>query len=450
MTTQPSSLESDRLLADLRKLHPLLIDLSLDRIKGLLAKLGHPERRLPPVIHIAGTNGKGSTTAYLKAMIEASGRRCHVYTSPHLVRFNERIALAGSDGIARPIGETDLIDVLKRTERINAGAPMTFFEITTAAALVAFAELPADAIVLEVGLGGDLDSTNVVDRPALSIITPISMDHAEKLGGTLHSIALSKAGIIKQDCQVVISEQESEVLDILRGRARELRAPILVYGEDFRGIEQSGRLVYETDDEVLDLPLPALVGRHQIVNATSAVAAAIHLMPVVGITQDGIAKGLREVVWPARMQRLGSGRLAGLAGPDAELWLDGGHNPAGGEAMAQTLADLEDKSAKPLTLVVGMLGHKDAANFLKPFLGLASSLIAVPIPGAHEKPFDPADLAALATSLGFRAETAPDVPAALDRIARRRTGAHRVLVTGSLYLAGSVLAFDQGVAQQSN
>ncbi len=450
MSTEPAKSESDRLLADLRKLHPLLIDLSLERIKGLLAKLGHPERRLPPVIHIAGTNGKGSTTAYLKAMIEASGKRCHVYTSPHLVRFNERIAVAGNDGIARPIDEAALVDVLKRTERVNAGAPMTFFEITTAAALLAFAERPADAILLEVGLGGDLDSTNVVDRPALSIITPISMDHADKLGGTLQSIARSKAGIIKQDCQVVISEQESDVLDILRARARQLRAPILVHGEDFRGFEQNGRLLYETDDEVLDLPLPALVGRHQIVNATSAVAAAIHLMPVVGITQDGIAKGLRNVTWPARMQRLGSGRLAAIAGPDAELWLDGGHNPAGGEAMAQTLADLEDKSPKPLTLVVGMMGQKDAANFLKPFLGLASSLIAVPIPGAHEKPFDPADLATLATLLGFRAETATDVPEALERIAKRRTGAHRVLVTGSLYLAGSVLAFDQGLTQQSN
>lgn len=450
MSTEQTSSESDRLLADLRKLHPLLIDLSLDRIKGLLAKLGHPERRLPPVIHIAGTNGKGSTTAYLKAMIEAAGKRCHVYTSPHLVRFNERIAVAGADGIARPIAEADLVDVLKRTERVNAGAPMTFFEITTAAALVAFAERPADAILLEVGLGGDLDSTNVVDRPALSIITPISMDHAEKLGGSLQSIANSKAGIIKPDCQVVISDQDGDVLDILRARARQLRAPLLIYGEDFRGFEQNGRLVYETDDEVLDLPLPALVGRHQVVNATTAVAAAIHLMPVVGITQEAIAKGLRAVTWPARMQRLGSGRLASIAGPDAELWLDGGHNPAGGDAMAQTMADLEEKSAKPLTLVVGMMGQKDAANFLAPFVGLAGNLIAVPIPGAHEKPFDPADLAALASSLGFRAETAPDVPTALDRIANRQTGAHRILITGSLYLAGSVLAFDQGQTQQSN
>lgn len=450
MSTATVSSDLDRLLADLRKLHPLSIDLSLDRIKGLLARLGHPERRLPPVIHIAGTNGKGSTTAYLKAMIEASGKRCHVYTSPHLVRFNERIAIPGADGMARPIDEAALLDVLKRTERANAGAPMTFFEITTAAALLAFAENPADAVVLEVGLGGDLDSTNVIDRPALSIITPISMDHAERLGGTLQSIARSKAGIIKQDCQVVISDQESDVLDILRSRARELRAPLLVYGEDFRSFEQSGRLVYETDDEVLDLPLPALVGRHQVVNAATSVAAALHLMPVVGITQEGIAKGLRTVTWPARMQRLGTGRLAAIAGPEAELWLDGGHNPAGGAAMAQTIADLEDKSAKPLTLVVGMLGHKDAENFLKPFVGLAGNLIAVPIPGAHEKPFDPADLAALATSLGFRAETAPDVPSALQRIAKRRTGAHRILVTGSLYLAGSVLAFDSGQTQQSN
>jgi dihydrofolate synthase/folylpolyglutamate synthase len=449
MGVSSSTRASDRLLAELKTLHPLLIDLSLGRMRRLLDKLGKPERRLPPVVHIAGTNGKGSTTAYLKAITEAAGKRCHVYTSPHLVRFHERIALAGADGIARPIGEDALVDVLTRVARINAGDNITFFEITTAAALVAFSETPADAVLLEVGLGGDFDSTNVVDRPALSIITPVSMDHAEKLGHTLARIAASKAGILKPDCQAVISQQESEALDVIRARARAVRAPILVWGEDFDAYEQNGRLVYQTEDEVLDLPLPALMGRHQIVNAGAVVAASQNLAPLLGLTTDAIAKGLRTVIWPARMQQLGSGRLATLAGPHAELWLDGGHNPAGGAAMAQTLADLEEKRSKPLTLIVGMLASKDAANFLKPFAGLAHGIITVPIPGAHEKPMPPADLAALAVKLGFRAETATDVPTALERLARRNPAPHRVLITGSLYLAGHVLAFDQGATAKA-
>jgi dihydrofolate synthase/folylpolyglutamate synthase len=449
MGTAPPVLASDRLLAELKSLHPLLIDLSLGRIKRLLARLGHPERSVPPVVHIAGTNGKGSTTAYLKAMIEAAGKRCHAYTSPHLVRFHERISIPGADGVSRPIPEEKLVDVLTRVAEVNAGDNITFFEITTAAAFVAFAETPADALLLEVGLGGDFDSTNVIDRPALSIITPVSIDHADKLGDTIAKIAKSKAGILKPDCQAVISMQEPDALEVIRAEARRLKSPLLIYGEDFDAYEQNGRLVYQTEDEVLDLPLPALMGRHQIVNAATSVAAALHLMPVIGLTRDAIATGLRTVTWPARMQRLGTGKLASIAGPHVELWLDGGHNAAGGAAMAQTMADLEEKSSKPLTLVIGMLGTKDAAAFLQPFRGLARHIVAVPIPGAHERPHDPADLAGIARRLGFAVSTAADVPAALAAIGGD-AGAQRVLITGSLYLAGAVLAFDQGVPQQSN
>jgi dihydrofolate synthase/folylpolyglutamate synthase len=441
---------SDRLLAEMKTLHPMLIDLSLDRIVRLLAKLGNPHRKLPPVIHIAGTNGKGSSTAFLKAMIEAAGKRCHVYTSPHLVRFHERISLAGRDGKSHPISEEKLVEVLSRVSAVNGRDPITFFEITTAAAFVAFSETPADAVILEVGLGGDFDTTNVVERPALCLITPVSMDHADKLGDTLAKITATKAGILKYDVQAVISQQDAEALDVIRERARHVRAPILVYGEDFDAFMQNGHFVYQTEDEVLDLPPPALMGPHQIINAGAVVAAAVHLKPTLGLTNEAIAQGLRDVRWPARMQHMASGRIATDAGTDAEVWLDGGHNPAGGQVMAQTLADLEDKSPKPLCMIVGMLGTKDAGKFLQPFSGLAKRIVMVPIPGAHERPHEPADLVRIAISLGFVAEAAADIPAALARLRQSERGAYRLLITGSLYLAGHVLALDEGVVQQSN
>ena len=430
---------SDTLLAALKTLHPLLIDLSLDRIRVLLAKLGSPEKRLPPVIHVAGTNGKGSTTALLKAMFEAAGRRVHVYTSPHLVRFHERISVPGDDGKSRPISEDRLIDLLARVAAVNDGDPMTFFEITTAAAFQAFAEIPADVVILEVGLGGDFDATNVIDRPALSIITPVAMDHAEKLGDTLAKIARVKAGILKTDAQAVISLQEPEALDVIRARARDVRAPIFVWGEDYDTFAQNGRLVYQSEDEVLDLPLPALIGRHQIVNAGAAIAAAQLLKPL-GMTDKAIERGLITVRWPARMQRLEAGLLSAHLPADAELWLDGGHNPHGAAAIAQTLADLEERASKPVCLIVGMMGLKDAEGFLKPFRGLARRLITVPIPGAHEAPFEPATLAGIAVKLGFSAQIASSVPAALDQLKATERGPLRVLICGSLYLAGHVLA----------
>jgi len=440
---------SDQLLSELKLLHPRLIDLSLGRVERLLGKLGNPQDRLPPVIHVAGTNGKGSVCAFLKAILEAAGRRVHVYTSPHLVRFHERISLAGPDGISRPIGEQALVDVLTRTREINKGDDITQFEITTAAAFLAFSETPADALILEVGLGGRLDATNVIDRPRLCVITQVSIDHADKLGGTLELIAGEKAGILKPGVPAVVSPQPLEVLGVLKREAGLLRAPLSIWGESFDGYEQRGRLVVQFEDQLLDLPPPALIGRHQFVNAATAVAAALQLKSL-GVDERAIGQGLQRAVWPARMQRLHEGPLPALLGPSSELWLDGGHNPAAGEVLAATLADLEERSPKPLYLVTGMMGLKDAAGFLKPFRGLARRILTVPIPGAHEAPFVPSRLAEVARRAGLDASEAAGVEEALSRIEADAPASKRVMICGSLYLAGHVLALQEGVAPQSN
>ncbi len=441
--------KSDKLLADLKLLHPKLIDLSLGRIERLLAKLGNPHEKLPPVIHIAGTNGKGSTTAFLKAMLSAAGLRVHVYTSPHLVRFHERIELAGPDGATHPIGEEQLVDVLTRTQAVNDGDDITQFEITTAAAFLAYAETPADVLLLEVGLGGRLDATNVVKRPALTVITPVSMDHAEKLGSTIGLIAAEKAGILKPGVPCVVAQQTEEALAVIVNIAHRVGAKPIVWGQDFDAFEQNGRFVVQTETRVLDLPLPALVGRHQIVNAGTAVTAALH---IEGLRQNeaAIERGLLTVKWPARMQRLDSGPLPDLLGRSSELWLDGGHNPSAGVALAQTLADLEERAPKPLYLICGMMGLKDATGFLSPFRGLVRHIVTVPIPGAHEAPFSPEALADVANRVDLSAESATDVESALKRIEILDTLPKRVLICGSLYLAGHVLARQEGVEVQGN
>ena len=440
---------SDELLAELKALHPRRIDLSLGRIEALLAKLGNPQQRLPPVIHIAGTNGKGSTAALLKAMLQAAGKRVHVYTSPHLVRFHERIELAGADGKARPIGEAELVELLERTQRANAGAPVTFFEVTTAAAFQAFAEHPADALILEVGLGGRLDATNVVARPALSVITPISMDHADWLGDSIALIAREKAGILKPGVPAVISRQPEEALAAIRPQASEVQAPLFVWGEDYEAFEQRGRLVYQSAQRLMDLPLPALMGHHQIANAGAAIAAALQLKEL-GVTDATVERGLVDVRWPARMQRLDNGPLSRLLAPGSELWLDGAHNPAGAEAIAQTLAELEERAPKPVGLIVGMMGKKDAAGFLAHFRGLVRRVVTVPTPGSHEATHEPAALAKVAVSVGLAADAAPDVEAALARLQKIEGRPLRILICGSLYLAGHVLALQEGVQAQTN
>ncbi len=446
---EPPMARSDHLLAELRTLHPKLIDLSLGRVERLLAKLGEPQRRLPPVIHVAGTNGKGSVTAFLAAMLEAAGRRVHVYTSPHLVRFHERMALAGRDGKTEPISEEHLVDVLSRVQAVNDGDDITQFEITTAAALLAFAETPADAVILEVGLGGRLDATNVIARPALTIITPIAMDHADKLGPTIGAIAGEKAGILKRGVGAVIAQQPVEAEQVIRAAAAKVGARLILGGQDFDAYEQNGRLVVQLESALLDLPKPALLGRHQFGNAGTAVAAAMQLADL-GLSERAIARGLLEVRWPARMQRLARGLLPALLDPAAELWLDGGHNPAAGVVIAQTMADLEERSPKPLHLIVGMMGQKDAAGFLAPFRGLTRHVVTVPIPGAHESTYDPEALAGLANGLGLDAEAALGVEAALQRLEQLFPGPKRVLICGSLYLAGQVLALQDGVTAQPN
>lgn len=433
----------------MKLLHPKLIDLSLGRVERLLAKLGNPHKALPPVVHIAGTNGKGSVTAYLKAMLTAAGKRVHVYTSPHLVRFHERIELAQAPGLTRPISEADLVDVLSRTQAVNDGDDITQFEITTAAAFLAFAEHQADIILLEVGLGGRLDATNVIDKPALTILTPISLDHADKLGATIELIAAEKAGILKRGVPCIVSQQEDSVLDVVADAAARAGARLYIWGQDYDAYEQRGRLVVQKADHLLDLPLPALVGRHQIINAGTAVAAALQL-DCVDINEAAIERGLASARWPARMQRIDNGPLPSLLKPGSELWLDGGHNPAAGLVLAQSLADLEERAPKPLYLIVGMLGLKDAGGFLGSFRGLARHVIGVPIPGAHEAPFTPEALAEAAQSVSLSAEAAPSVEAALKRIDAIDPGPKRVLITGSLYLAGHVLALQEGVEPQAN
>lgn len=441
---------SDELLAELKTLHPRLIDLSLGRIERLLARMGSPHLSLPPTVIVAGTNGKGSVTAYLKAILEAAGKRVHVYTSPHLVRFAERISIPGADGRSRPISEAGLVDQLQRIAKINAGDEITFFEITTAAAFQAFAEHPADAVLLEVGLGGRLDATNVVPRPALCVITPVSIDHTDKLGATLPLIAREKAGILKAGVPAVIARQEDEAMDVIRAEAQRVRAPLVAWGEDYESFEQGGRLVYQDGERLLDLPLPALLGQHQIGNAGVAVAAALRL-GALRVPEQALERGLQEVQWPARMQRLTNGPLSHLLASSAsELWLDGGHNIAGAAAIAQALGELEERAPKPLAIVLGMMGQKDARGFLEHFRGLARRIVTVAIPGAHERPFDPAELAAIAGTLGFEAEAAPSLEQAVRAAQGGSSQPMRILICGSLYLAGHVLAKQTGAVVQGN
>jgi dihydrofolate synthase/folylpolyglutamate synthase len=428
----------DALIARLVSLHPKKIDLSLVRIERLLARLGNPERRLPPVIHVAGTNGKGSTIAFLRAILEAAGQGVHVYTSPSLVRFHERIRLAHPGG-GRLVVDDALADALSTCERLNAGEPITAFEIGTAAAFLLFASHPADALLLEVGLGGRLDATNVVERPAVTVITPISLDHTEHLGSTLEEIAGEKAGILKGGIPVVVARQDARSLAVIERAAARLRAPLLISGEHWTAHEEHGRLVFADESGLLDLPRPRLFGRHQVENAGAAIAAL--RAGVFQVPPAAYEAGMRTVNWPGRMQRLDAGRLLQRLPRGAELWLDGGHNVAGATAIAAALAEIEERVARPLVLVVGMLPSKDADGFLECFGGLACHVVAVPVPGDASRP--PAEVAAAAARAGLAAEAAINVETALDRVAALALPTPpRVLVTGSLYLAGEVLALN--------
>jgi dihydrofolate synthase/folylpolyglutamate synthase len=429
----------DALLARLFTLHRKTIELSLGRIERLLSALGSPERRLPPIIHVAGTNGKGSTIAFMRAILEAAGKRVHVYTSPHLVRFHERIRI-GAVGGGRLVGDAELFAALNACETLNDGEPITFFEVTTAAAFKLFAEYPADYLLLEVGLGGRFDATNVISWPKLSIITPVSIDHPEFLGATVDKIAFEKAGIIKPGVPVISGFQHEAALAVLQRSALHSGAPLTVAGQDFTAREENGRLIFEDVNGLLDLPLPRLPGRHQHQNAAAAIAAIRYVEP--GLAQDVYDRGLAQADWPARLQNLTKGHVASLAPPGAEVWLDGGHNEDAGRALAQAIADIEDKSQRPLVVVCGTLASKDTAAFLRAFKGLAQEVLAVPVEAdQYAKPAG--EVAAAANAVGLSAAACGSVELALRFLAAREWRVPpRILITGSLYLAGQVLALN--------
>lgn len=415
---------SDVILERMMSLHPKIIDLTLDRVWRLLHAVGDPQDKLPLVVHLAGTNGKGSTQAMLRAGLEGAGKKVHAYTSPHLARFHERIRLAGE-----LISEAALTEVLDRAYAANGDETITYFEITTVAALMAFVETPADYTLLETGLGGRLDATNVVDKPALTIITPISIDHTQYLGDTLAAIAGEKAGILKRGVPCVVGPQPDEALDVIEARAAKLGCPLLAHGQHWHMWEERGRFIFQDETGLLDLPMPALIGPHQLENAGASIAALCHL----GFDEAACEAAMRDVTWPARMQRLRHGPLVDAA-ERAELWLDGGHNPAAGETLAKVLADMPPRATH---LICGMLNTKDIAGYLRPLAKVADSLTAVSIPG--EANTLPADVTARAArEVGLEATEASSVADAIALI--QKTDAEcRILICGSLYLAGSVL-----------
>lgn len=423
----------DALLAAAFALHPQVMDLSLDRLKRLLARLGHPERKLPPVFHVAGTNGKGSTVAFTRACLEASGLRVHTYTSPHLVRFNERIRVAGNI-----IDDATLITTLRDVLDINAQKPITFFEITTAVALLAFVRTPADACVIEVGLGGRLDATNVIPAPVATGIAQLGLDHQAWLGNSILDIAGEKAGIAKKGVPLLLSKYPRTVTARIAEVAGLAGAELLIRGQDWDAARYEGTLHYRDRFGKLPLPLPRLAGAHQLDNAALAVAMLRH-QSAVAVPEAALRAGMGWAEWPARLQKLEAGPLTDRLPAAAEVWLDGGHNPAAGRAIADNFRG-HPLAERPFYIVLGMLQTKDAAGFLKPFAGRATAVYTVPIPGhaAHS----PEELARTARETGLPGIVAADVGEALAAIAK---GADRarppvVLITGSLYLAGSVLA----------
>jgi dihydrofolate synthase/folylpolyglutamate synthase len=434
--TYPDDTRSTAILQRMLALHPKKIDLVLHRILRLLHQLGDPHLRMPPTIHVAGTNGKGSVCAFSRAMLEADGLRVHMHISPHLVRFHERIRIAGT-----LISEDELVATLEEVERINAGEPITYFEITDAAMFLAFSRHPADALVLEVGLGGTFDATNVIPKPAMTVIQPVGLDHEEFLGSDIRAIAGEKAGIIKQSVPVVIGPQEDAALEVILARASRLSAPAYVFGQDFAAHQEHGRMVYQDEYGLLDLPLPKLIGRHQIENAAVAIAALRYAKLNWG-ADAAIEKGLRTVDWPARLQRLSRGPLIFAAPKGAEVWLDGGHNPHCANAVSRAVADLEELTERPLYLICGMLKNKDAAGFLQAFRGLARHVVTVNIPG--EASYGAGALYDMARAAGLDAAPAEDLDDAMLQLqawsrAHAKEPPPRILICGSLYLAGQIL-----------
>jgi dihydrofolate synthase/folylpolyglutamate synthase len=429
--------EIDKLLA----LHPKGFDLSLDRITRLLDVLGNPQDKLPPVIHVAGTNGKGSVTAFSRAILEAAGLSVHVHTSPHLVNWHERYRIGKKGERGALVSDAVLADAVRRVGEANGGQKITVFEILTAVTFVLFAEHPADVVIIEVGLGGRFDATNVIKSPAVSVIMPISLDHQAYLGDRVELIAAEKAGIMKRGCPVVIGHQEEDTArDVLISIAERLKCPVSVYGQDFMAHEEFGRLVYQDEFGLADLPVPRLPGRHQYANA----AAAIRAVKAAGfdVSDAVIDKGLVTVEWPGRLQRLTEGNLVRLAPEGSEIWVDGGHNPGAGQVIAETMANLEERDPRPLFLIIGMINTKDPVGYFQAFKGLAEQVFTVPI-RASDAGIDAVALADDAASAGFEAGAMSTVAEALGAIMAMFNddpAAPRILIGGSLYLVGDVLA----------
>ncbi|CAN0045820.1 unnamed protein product [Discosporangium mesarthrocarpum] len=418
---------TDAVLERLTALHPKLIDLGLDRTERLLTALGNPERNLPPVIHLAGTNGKGSTIAFMQAIAEASGLSVHTYTSPHLIRFHERIVLNGT-----PIAEDVLLAILEECESANDGQPITFFEITTAAAFVAYARHPADLLLLETGLGGRFDSTNVIAAPDTTVITPVSLDHMQFLGDTVDKIAFEKAGILKPGVPGIIGPQPAAALAVIERRAAEIDAPLSICGIDWSAIaDGADGMVYRDDAGEIVLPAPGLPGMHQVHNAGAAIAA-MRSWNALHFGFEDFAAGVSDVRWPGRLQKLDDGPLTRHAPSGWDVWLDGGHNPAAGEMLAGTLGSWD---RKPTVLICAMQENKDAAGFLAPLAKAADRLIAIDLPGATPG-HAPAGIAGAAQAAGLNAEVTDTLEAALGSLSGPPG---RLLICGSLYLAGDVL-----------
>ncbi len=419
----------------LRANHPTLIDLTTGRVERLLAVLGHPEARLPPVIHVAGTNGKGSTVAYLRAIAEAQGLKVHALTSPHLVRFAERIRIAGA-----LITDERLLELTERLETANAGQPISFFEITTVLALLAFAETPADLCIVEVGLGGRFDATNVFSAPAVCVITPVDYDHLELLGPGLPKIAWEKAGIIKHGRPVVVARQADEALDIIEREADDRMAPMLLMGRDFDAWEERGRLLVQMPERLLDLPPPSLFGGYQFANAGVAVAAALTFNP--SLSEEAIGQGVASAVWPARFQRLTKGPLAELArSRTSDLWLDGGHNPHAGRALAEAASRLTDRDGRPLAMVVGMFARKDAKGFFQPFAEMHPKVFATSFDSPNAAPAQ--EIAEAARAAGLEVEVVADAEAGVRRALATEGLPPHVLICGGLHFAGEILAMSR-------
>jgi dihydrofolate synthase/folylpolyglutamate synthase len=433
--------EATRVIDELMGLHPKGFDLSLDRITRLLERLGNPQDKLPPAIHVAGTNGKGSVTAFCRALLEAGGYSAHVHTSPHLVNWHERYRIGVKGGRGQLVDDAIFAEALRRVAEANAGEKITVFEILTAVTFILFSEHPADAVIIEVGLGGRFDATNVISKPAVSVIMPISLDHQPYLGDRVELIAAEKAGIMKDGQPVVIGHQEYDAaLDVLMSTAERLHCPTAVFGQDYMAHEEYGRLVYQDEFGLADLPLPRLPGRHQHANA----AAAIRAVKAAGfvVTEAMMEKAMVTVEWPGRLQRLTAGRLMAYAPAGAEIWVDGGHNPGAGMVIAEAMANLEEKQPRPLFLITGMINTKDPVGYFKAFAGLVEKVFCVPI-RASDSMIDPVILSNAAYDAGLVAEPRSNVGDALEAI-KQLADPHalppRILVGGSLYLVGDVLA----------